>query len=243
MQQFKIIGSMASFPKRAEMLEANLPAILAQVDRLDLYLNGFNSVPEFCAHPKINVVLARDAAGDLRDNGKFYHPQAAEEHYRFTFDDDIRYPADYVEKMIAQIEALGRKAVVGVHGVIYPRQEILAFSQRRVFNFGSAAKGRYVDLLGTGTTAWHSSTLAPQLEDFKTKGLCDLWFCTLAARQGVPFYCVPRAEAWLEETAGRGPSIFRQTRTDPTQYLDLLNNHVMPALLEREKRLKEAAES
>lgn len=224
------IGAMASFPPRLESLDASMASILPQLDELILYLNEYEDIPAFARHPKVRVIRSQDAAGDLRDNGKFYDLPTTDDAYVFTLDDDLIYPPDYVARMIHQIEMLDRSSVVGLHGVIFPPGEFSQLSERTVFHFGRKTPGHFVDLLGTGTTAWHSSTFKPTLEQFASKGVCDLWFASAAAAQAVPLYAVPRTDNWVREHSKFDQSLWREAVTQPQGYFDVYNQHVAPVL-------------
>lgn len=235
----KRIGAMASYPKRRDSLRLALPPLLAQLDRLILYLNDYEEVPDFCNHPKLTIILGKDTNGDLRDNGKFFDLPNDDDSYVFTFDDDILYPANYVQRMIHFIELLSRKAIVGVHGVNFPDGDFSDVSQRTVYYFGSMHYGAFVDLLGTGTTAWHSSLLKPNLDDFPTKGVCDLWFSRLATEAEIPLFSVPREKDWLKQIEGADETLFAEAQQRPEGYFDVYNNH-LDALFKSE-RLRDRA--
>ncbi|MGN7870070.1 glycosyltransferase [Paracoccus sp. 22332] len=226
----RMVGAMASFPARREVLQSSIASILPQLDELVLYLNDYDDVPDFARHPKIRVTRSQDAAGDLRDNGKFHDLPQGDDAYIFTLDDDLIYPPDYVARMVHAIEMLGRSSVVGVHGVIFPEGEFNDLAQRTVFTFYRKANGHFVDLLGTGTTAWHSSTLKVGLKDFQTKGVCDLWFAVAAARAGVPFYSLPREDQWLKENARFEVSLWNEARKRPEKYFGTYHAHLGPEL-------------
>lgn len=224
------IGTMASFPARCESLKAVLARILPQLDELRLYLNGYDEIPDFARDPKIRVTLGRDAKGDLRDNGKFHDLPVDDNSYIFTLDDDLHYPQDYVARMIHHIEVLGRACVVGVHGVIFPRGDFTRLQQRKVFPFKNKHTGHFVDLLGTGTTAWHSSILRPALSEFTSKGVCDLWFALAAAKRDIPMFMVSREANWLQEQTRHEQSLYREALDQPDGYFQTYHASVAPAL-------------
>jgi glycosyltransferase involved in cell wall biosynthesis len=222
----RMVGTMASFPARKDVLKTSIASVLPQLDELILYLNDYDDAPEFTRHPKIRVVRSQDAVGDLRDNGKFYNLPQDDNAYIFTLDDDLIYPPDYVARMVHSIEMLGRTSIVGVHGVIFPLKDFNDLSQRTVFTFYRKSKGNFVDLLGTGTAAWHSSTLKIGLGDFQTKGVCDLWFAVAAARRNIPFYSVPRTNQWLRENTRSEVSLWNEAKKRPEKYFDTYHAHL-----------------
>lgn len=226
----KTFGAIASFPPRKESLEKTISSVLPQLDRICVYLNNYEAVPDFLKHPKIQVVRSQEALGDLRDNGKFYAIPSDKGHYIFTLDDDIIYPADYVARMIHNIEMLGRQVVVGLHGVIFPEEDFSKLQQRKVFHFAAKSNGRFVDLLGTGTAAWHSSTLQISIEDFSTKGVCDLWFAKAAANRNVPLFSIRREKDWLRVAARHEENLYAEALRNSDYYFNIYNSQLKGAL-------------
>ena len=92
----KVIVGMATTSARKEFAEIAMASLRDQVDSIILYNND-------------------EYTNDLTDNGKFYGLNFIEEPcYYFTCDDDIIYPATYVQDMIAKIEEYG--CIVTHHG-------------------------------------------------------------------------------------------------------------------------------
>lgn len=227
----KRFGALASYPPREVNLRKTVESILPQIDYLYIYLNNYESIPKFLLYnKKIKIFRSQETEGDLRDNGKFFSIPNKESCYVFTFDDDIIYPEDYVAQMIHNIEMLGRACVVGVHGVIFPQYEFEQLQQRRVFHFKEDLAGHFVDLLGTGTTAWHSTTIKVNLQDFLTKGVCDLWFAKLAAKQKVPLFSVRRNKNWVKPSFNPGESLYKEALQNSDMYFDIYNEHLKPIL-------------
>ena len=112
--------------------------------------------------------------------------------YLFTVDDDIEYPPDYIEKLILEIERYNRKAIVGVHGACLPfGPNLTRWSQykelRRSHLFQQEHASRIqVDILGTGTTAFHSSINPPEAKNMATIRMVDLHLATWALLQQIP---------------------------------------------------------
>ena len=225
------IGTMASFPARRDNLRRTLEQIVPQLDELRLYLNDYEDIPDFCNHPKVSVTLSSEALGNLRDNGKFYNLSDTADAYVFTLDDDLVYPSDYIRRLTHFIESLDRKAIVGVHGVIFPSNDLARISDRTVLWFKKSAPGTFVDLLGTGTVGWHGSAFAVSLAEFQTIGVCDLWFALSAAKRGIPLFAVPREQDWMTDQTISGTSLFEEASSGSIDYLRLYRDHLRPALL------------
>jgi FkbM family methyltransferase len=189
--------SLASMPSREALLKQTVESILPQADALNVYLNGYSATPSWLGGDNIQVIHSSEY-GDLRDNGKFFFLDALLPGYHFTIDDDIVYPADYVQKLILKIEQYDRRAIVGVHGVIFPSPLVHFMKDREVLHFKRAlGRDRLVNLLGTGTTAYHVDALELSLDDFQAPGMADLWLALTAKRQNVPMIAIERPERWL----------------------------------------------
>ena len=51
-----ITAGIASIPHRAENLRQTVLSLINQVDKLNVYLHGYDSVPDFLQAPKIEVI-------------------------------------------------------------------------------------------------------------------------------------------------------------------------------------------
>ncbi|WP_282266841.1 FkbM family methyltransferase [Stenotrophomonas sp. PS02298] len=222
-----IIAFMASFPPRLEKLKLAVASILPQVDRLYIYLNGFDSVPQFLKDERIVV---KTGGKDLRDNGKIFHMANSPEGYYLTVDDDIAYPPDYCEVLVRAVERYDRKAVVGVHGVTLAQPFVKYFSpDRTVYSFKHVLhKDVRVNLLGTGTVAFHSATIRPQLNQFESTGMADVWMAILAKAGSVPMISVARPANWLQPIlmAGEGDTtLYDEFRENDSAQTEALKRH------------------
>lgn len=207
-----VIGAVCSIPSRIEAFKAVVQRILPQLDQLHVYLDKYESVPEFLKSDKIQVHRSKDYQVDLRDNAKFLdfnrlkkaHPEGF---YYVTFDDDIDYPHDYVRHLVCSINDFGCKAVVGVHGVVSFESPASYSADRFVYHFALSALDhpKLVNNLGTGTSAFWSGAIE-SIDPFAwgRGGAVDIDFAILAKRQGVPMVCVQRHRGWL--TAQELPS-------------------------------------
>jgi hypothetical protein len=188
-----ITASMATVPGREASLEQVVQALLPQVDRLNVYLNNFHEIPSCLWHPQIEAVRSED----LSDAGKFFWSGAVQG-YHFTVDDDLLYPDDYVTTLIGAVERHQRKALVGVHGAVLLAPMTSYYKNRLAFHCLSALPSdRPVHVLGTGTLAYHTSTIKLSVSDFKSPNMADLWLSLAAERQGVHRIAIRRMAHWL----------------------------------------------
>lgn len=204
-----LVASLASVPARERGLAAVIEALLPQVDRLGVYLNGYRRAPGFLEHPKIRIGLS-EQTGDRGDAGKFFWADRVYG-YHLLCDDDLRYPEDYAARVVAGIDRYSRRAVVGFHGSVLNREIADYYRSRRLFPFAlGLAQDTPVHVLGTGVSGYHASTIAVRLADFETPSMADIWFALLGQRQQVPFVCLDHEAGWLRGIPGfEADSIYR----------------------------------
>lgn len=240
-----VICSIATQKSRLATLEKVVAALLPQVDRLCVYLNDHKVVPGFLKKDKIGSALGADYlvdrgpgghAGDLGDAGKFFWAPSGP-HFRFTCDDDIAYPPDYVSVMLGAIEDHARKAAVGVHGVRL-RSKIDSYYKDRVsVHFAAPLDADAPQhLLGTGTLAFFSETIAVSLDDFPERNMADISFGLLAQKHGVPLIAIARRARWLTALP-TAQSIYQRARQSDARQTQMVNSRVwkLPASAARRK--------
>lgn len=218
--------SMATYPMREKTFPDAVESLIDQCDNLLIYLNNYREVPAFLvSHPKkekIHYIL--DTASELRAAAKF--TWAHNPGFHVICDDDIIYPPDYTETLIAKVEAYGRKAVVGVHAAnlmeIIPesgnhRKEVLRFQEPE-------SEDRAVNLLGTGTIAYHSDTVKnwewEVLLDNRISN--DEAVAVLAKRSGVPLVAIERAKGWMKSHEEMVFGIFEEKSLMPETHAKVL---------------------
>ena len=210
---------MATMPSRADTAPRAIASILAQVDRLWLFLDRFDVIPAYAEHERIHVLRTVEV-GDIRANGKL--AGLARETTPCTFfsvDDDVEYPADYCDTLESQLASYDGGAAVGVHAAIlsppvssYLRD--MAVLHRRA----SLDDATEVDLLGTDSTAFRTSALRFDVREWEHVNLVDLSFALAARRESVPLVAIPRAKGWVSPLAERqDDSIWLGVRRDDTK--------------------------
>lgn len=205
-----ITACMATYPPREDKLRTVVAALLPQVDAINIYLNGYEKVPPFLQHSRINAVLG---GTDLRDNGKFYFTKDVPRGFCFTVDDDIAYPPEYVQSLIRRIEFYERRAVVGLHGTIYAKPIRSFFRGRTLLHFEEELeRDTVVNQLGTGTVAFHTDLLRPELEWFETTGMADVWLALEARKRRIPLIAIARQAHWLLPIGIEETTLFREFR-------------------------------
>lgn len=199
-----IRASLASIPEHERSLQQTVASLLPQVDRLGVYLNGYDSVPDFLHDPRIDVARSHEH-GDRGDAGKMFWTDAGDFDYYFSCDDDLIYPPDYAERMVAAVEQYGRHALVGCHGALMrPHPADYYHSRARVYHcLGSVDETHSVHVIGTGAVAWHHS-LGVSSDIFRAPNMGDIWLSAWANERNIPRIVIPHAKGWLRESEGTG---------------------------------------
>lgn len=197
-----IRAQLATFPPRRRILRRVTDAILPQVDRLFVVLNGYDSVPGFLARdPKVTAIIPDR---DVKDAGKFWFPPAPED-IVFTIDDDIGYPPDYVARSLALIEPMGLEGrAYGYQGHAFaPREGDGRHDWHNFLFHQPLAAVRGATLLGTGTLIARGDAIPPLAEVEPLAGSVDFAVGSWLHRHGIRAWVLPRAEEWLRNILPR----------------------------------------
>jgi hypothetical protein len=216
------VAGMATMPSRATTAPRAIESILPQVSRLWLFLDRFDTVPDFAEHERIDVLRSQDL-GDLRANGKFLGlPLDARPCTFYGLDDDVLYPADYCRTLESH---LGRwpGAAVGVHGGLLPPTVTSYASDLEVLHRRAPReRATEADLLGTDSVAFRTSTLRFDVRDWHDVNVVDLSFALTARRCSVPLVTIPRKAYWMNALdENQSDSIWQGVLVDDTRETEL----------------------
>ena len=209
---------MATVPWRKESLEKVVNSLLPQIDMLNIYLNGWEKIPSFLEHKKINAVLSQNEIGDIGAKGKFYWCEKVIG-IHITVDDDILYPVDYVEKILDGIDR-NKKSVVTFHGSILTSPH---FSEKQtVSHFArDSASDIPVTIGGTGVMAYSTTDVKIDLESFKCDFWADGWFAIQTKAQKIPIVSLKHDADWLKPLDISGPTIWKLNKqTERSNIID-----------------------
>jgi len=191
----KITANIATMKGREHHLQATLLNLYDQFDKIRIVFNGFNEVPWFAGHPKIEPILPDT---DLTDNGKFYSLDNKRKEYYFTMDDDIHYPNNYVEKTIEAIEKF--KCIVTYHGrILNPLATTYYRGGHEFFHCNRGDHGNLrLDVCGTGVTAFRTDYFCPVgLHKHPYQRMSDLVFSLEVAKQGKVLGLIEKPSNWI----------------------------------------------
>lgn len=212
-----IVASLATIPGREKSLARTVTSLLSQVDRLNIYLNGFTAIPAFLYAPRIHIVHSLEH-GDRGDSGKFWWCQSVSDTYYLTCDDDIIYPPDYVFRMVSAIEYYKREAIVGIHGITMLSKIQSYYRDRKVIHTSKPLeRDQPVHLVGTGCAGWHSSTLDISMDQLKIPNMADIWLGVICQKNKVPIVCLARPSNWLKVQKVPNTIFSRFRRRDENQ--------------------------
>lgn len=236
-----IVANMASFPARAATLEAAVTRLSEQVDRINLCLNEFETVPGWVeSFDNLHAIIPSE---DYKDIGKFIFSHRPDD-LVFLVDDDLPYPDDYVEQGRVAFEALearnGGRVVAGYHGTIYHRFSLARFLKdglrgrgwrldqrgraKTMFPyFAVLAKARRVTQLGTGTVIARGAQIAPLDVMRDAARRADLRYARWCCQEIIPMVALPREADWIGNVENDEASIFETyTRDLPPEFLEEL---------------------
>lgn len=195
-----ITVQIATVPHREDMLQTVINSLINQVDRIHVMLNGHKDIPYFLKQlefhtDKIEYFKMDNSTGDA---AKFYGVEKLKD-YVFTCDDDIQYPADYIQIMIAELQRHGNKVILTNHGREMNRKPVTSIYSDRIATHHTFAETKSVklDIGGSGVMAWHTDFFKPKYLEFKRKNMADIWVAKQAKEQGLKIMMNPHPANWL----------------------------------------------
>lgn len=209
-----IYAGMATVVGNETALRAGVVSLLPQVDRLYIYLNGFEKIPEFLNNnPRVSCHIDTDGR-KYGDAGKFWGLEQVRDGIYLTCDDDVIYPENYVEQMVAELAFAGANSVVAVHGslLLSPNNGYYKEAGRAVFHFRQALlRKRRIHIAATIACAFHTETVRMTLEDFEHPNMADIWLARYLQDNRIPVYAVPRPSNWLIPLEVNRQTIYEQS--------------------------------
>lgn len=193
-----LIAGMATMPSRTQTAPRAIASLLPQVGRLWLFLDRFDTVPSYAEHERIRVVRSQDL-GDLRANGKLIGIALDDDPCTFfCADDDVEYPVDYCRTLESHVDRYGGTVVVGVHAaVLRPPVASYGRDMKVLHRRSEQRRAEGVDILGTDSLAFRTSTLRFDVRGWSDVNMVDLSFARTARERAIPLVKIPRASHWM----------------------------------------------
>ena len=224
-----ITAQIATVPHREDMLQVVVNSLIDQVDKLNIMLNGHEDVPYFLKQlefhtDKIQYFAMDNSTGDA---AKFFRVEKLKG-YVFTCDDDIQYPPDYVQVMIAELRRYDNKVVLTNHGRIMMPKPVCSIYTDRLSTHHTFLETKSVELSigGSGVMAWHTDFFKPKYSAFKRANMADIWVAKQASEQGLKIMMNPHRELWFAplDMNEREPSIWDRKYQDNDEETEIYNS-------------------
>lgn len=194
---------VASIPNREDNLKSMIESVFHQVDEINVYLNWYKEVPRFLKTSD-KIIVHNQPAWDLWDVWKFYKYEdyCDDDVYYFACDDDLIYSNWYFDKLIQDIEKYNREAIVWFHWVVLKNKWRIKsyYEDRYVFPFWNKIPTDIsVQIIGTGTIAFHTSTIKFSYKDLDIPNMADVFIWRFAQLLWIPMVCVGRDKHYLSQ--------------------------------------------
>ena len=213
-----IRAQIASLPEREESLIKTIESLLLQVKFIQVALNGYKELPKF-SHRRVKYVHLDNSLGDA---AKFYDVDDFEG-YLLSCDDDLVYPPGYVSNMINAIDTF--HCIVTMHGKKFDNRPIKSYHHGATSTFrclGQVEKDTYVDVCGSGVSAFHTKDFKLKLSDFQKPNMADIWLSKKATMQGVKMLCLAHPVGYFGYNHHEG-NIYDMNHRNETFQTELVN--------------------
>lgn len=220
----------ATLPDRVSTLERSVNSILPQVDKMQVVLNNYKTVPKFLINPKITVVHHDNS---MEDGSRFINIQS--NGYTLVFDDDIEYHSNYVsylKQCLTHLQDFHRKPViVGPMGKVLNPRPVKSYYkdiERRYKTFEDIDHHYVVDVIGACGVMWDSNTKVTQ--DIILTPNSDLCLAKFAKDNDILQIVVAHKATWLKNLMPNLPkdtlSIFGKYRNNDAELTKFVNTYL-----------------
>jgi hypothetical protein len=191
------IVNIASY-KRTDSLVKTLESLMDQCDEINLVLNDFeDEIPSILYHNKINLYFSDNSKGDAF---KFYRLMESDGYF-LTVDDDLIYPPNYVEYMIAKCKEYGNTRVITLHGRNFSSFPIASYyrsATERYTCLNAVNKNVIVQFGGTGVMCFHTDLFKLPIEYFIYPNMADVWIGKYCMENKIEILCVRHDSGYIK---------------------------------------------
>ena len=196
MSASRVTASIATIPSRLHTLEKTVASLLPQVDQLNVYLNGFDGIPDCVRHPNVSTATSQ-GYGDRGDAGKFFWTGRTRGYY-FACDDDLVYPPDYVSYLKQRIDDYGKRVIVSLHGALLKEPIESYYRDRESFScLTPLPEDRFVHVVGTGVCAFHTAHVPIHPDVFSLPNMADIWLALFARANDIPLVVLQHPHSYV----------------------------------------------
>jgi hypothetical protein len=193
----KRIVNIASY-KRTESLVKTLESIIDQCDELNVALNDFESeLPSILYHEKVNIYFTDNSKGDAFKFLKLSESDG----YFLTIDDDLIYPPNYVDFMIAKCKEYGNTRIITLHGRNFPSFPIISYYKSASERYACLDKVKnnvMVQFGGTGVMCFHTNLFKLNLDYFIFPNMADIWIGKYCIENKIEILCVRHEAGYIQ---------------------------------------------
>jgi hypothetical protein len=191
------IVNVASY-NRIDSLVKSLESIIDQCDIINVSLNSHDGdIPEILYHDKVNLMLSDNSLGDAM---KFYMLDKSNGYY-LTIDDDLIYPPNYVEHMIAKCKEYGNTRVMTLHGRNFSSFPIASYyrsATERYACLNAVNKNVIVQFGGTGVMCFHTDLFKLPIGYFIYPNMADVWIGKYCMENKIEILCVKHDSGYIK---------------------------------------------
>ncbi len=204
----KVIIGLASYPPRENGMLMTVRSLCDQCDMMYVALNGYQEAEVDRIRRKVqkeNVVFTGYCGeDDLGCQNKFRAVDlCGEDDYFVTVDDDIFYPPDYVEKLLAGIDRNGYDTICGFHGNIFHKKDgkvVPDHKDKTILMYSGALEhDTEVNLLGMGVSVMKPKKIGVTFDLFKVEKNTgdDELVAMFAEQRGIKKIALRKGKNWL----------------------------------------------
>ena len=210
--------SLATYPKRKDMILDTLNTLYKQVDVINVFFNSYDIDDVLNISKKIpNINYIIDSIGNFRAAGKFFWSN--EENIHFICDDDIYYPQDYVKKGKEFLNT-DEEGIFSCLGVVFPEKVIQfpkgKYRKENIRFTGECIEMMKVHLIGTGVCFFKGGEKFPPLETFlEFVTYNDDTLALIAKEENINLYTIPKKGNWLKSNEKMEIGLFEEKSYDP----------------------------
>lgn len=218
---------IASMPEREKMLKISLASLLPQVDKANVMLTHYEpgNIPSFLNDPKIRVVHHDN---NLEDGSRFLFADR-NEGITVIADDDIEYPADFVQYL--SHKWLAYRGMVGIMGKNLKPRPINSYYKDELVHykaFAEVSRDVEVEVLGMCGVLYHSDQVRIGAPDINCPN-SDIVVSAWAKRRGITLTCCAHGADYLKNLmplAPDAPSIFGKYSKNDKLLTDYVNENL-----------------
>ena len=201
---------------RATAPKSRQPVTVCMVSEYSLYDPAAHALSSLLnqTYPLDTLILSADRDGKtpplpqaskvIQNATIFDLIQQAPAGYVVTVSDNIVYPPDFLEYMIAAIDRYDRKALVGVEAIVLPCGTHPGLIEGQVtvcrvlYCWEDYPRDQAVNLIGSRTLGFHTDLGRPERDRAQFQGPVDFQIAVEAQRRGWPMVALSRSRNWLQ---------------------------------------------